>query len=59
MSHPQSQYVELSVADGSTMRAWLALPAKDEGKAGLMVFQEAFGVNAHIRSVAERFAQAG
>ena len=59
MSHPQSQYVELSVADGSTMRAWLALPAKDEAKAGLMVFQEAFGVNAHIRSVAERFAQAG
>ena len=59
MSHTQSQYVELSVADGSTMRAWLALPAKEEAKAGLMVFQEAFGVNAHIRSVAERFAKAG
>jgi carboxymethylenebutenolidase len=59
MSHAGSQYVELSVADGSTMRAWFALPAKEEVKAGLMVFQEAFGVNAHIRSVADRFAKAG
>lgn len=55
----QSEYVELPVADGSTMRAWFSRPAKAETGAGLLVFQEAFGVNAHIRSVADRFAQAG
>jgi carboxymethylenebutenolidase len=59
MSDSQSEYVELSVADGGTMRAWFSRPAKQEVRAGLMVFQEAFGVNAHIRSVADRFAKAG
>ena len=59
MSDIQSEYVELSVADGGTMRAWFSRPAKQEVRAGLMVFQEAFGVNAHIRSVADRFAKAG
>lgn len=40
------------------MRAYIAHP---EGKprAGLLVFQEAFGVNAHIRDVTERFAREG
>jgi carboxymethylenebutenolidase len=59
MSDIQMEYVELSVADGSAMRAWFSRPAKEETGAGLMVFQEAFGVNAHIRSVADRFANAG
>ncbi|MFZ0314275.1 MAG: dienelactone hydrolase family protein [Candidatus Korobacteraceae bacterium] len=55
----QSNYVELAVADGSTMRAWYTRPVKQAGHAGLMLFQEAFGVNAHIRSVADRFAEVG
>jgi len=55
----QSEYVDLAVADGSTMRAWHTRPAKQAGHAGLMVFQEAFGVNSHIRSAADRFAEAG
>lgn len=40
------------------VRAWHALP---EGKprGGLVVIQEIFGANAHIRSVAERFAAQG
>ncbi len=54
----ESQYVELSVADGGSMRAWFAQP-KEAAKAGLMVFQEAFGVNSHIRSLTDRFAKAG
>lgn len=58
MSDIQSEYVELSVADGSAMRAWFSRPAQ-KTRAGLMVFQEAFGVNLHIRSLADRFAQAG
>ncbi|MGA2371802.1 MAG: dienelactone hydrolase family protein [Candidatus Korobacteraceae bacterium] len=55
----RSEYVELVVADGSTMRAWHTRPTKHAGHAGLMLFQEAFGVNSHIRSVADRFAKAG
>jgi carboxymethylenebutenolidase len=54
-----SQYIELSVEDGTTMRAWFALPENGTPKAGLMVFQEAFGVNSHIRDVTERFAKLG
>ena len=55
----QSDYVELAVADGSIMRAWYTRPAQSTDHPGLMVFQEAFGVNSHIRSVADRFAEAG
>ncbi len=54
-----SQYVELAVEDGTIMRAWSALPKDGAAKAGLMVFQEAFGVNSHIREVTERFAKLG
>ncbi len=57
MSEIQSQYVELKVADGTTMRAWFASPPKTNIKAGLMLFQEAFGVNPHIRSLTDRFAR--
>ncbi len=55
---PQTEYVTLSVSDGSSMRAFVAHP---DGKpaAGLLVFQEAFGVNAHIRDVTARFAREG
>jgi carboxymethylenebutenolidase len=55
----RSEYVTLNVDDGSTMRAWTARP-RDGGKyPGLLLFQEAFGVNAHIREVTERFARQG
>lgn len=54
-----TEYVTLSVNDGTEMRAWVARP-KDKGvHPGLLVFQEAFGVNAHIRDVAVRFAREG
>src|ERR1700733_4427730 len=54
----QTKYVDLKVNDGTSMRAYVAHP---EGKprAGLLVFQEAFGVNGHIRDVTERFAREG
>jgi carboxymethylenebutenolidase len=54
----QTEYVTLSVADGTSMRAYVARPAGSP-KAGLIVFQEAFGVNSHIRDVTERFAREG
>ncbi len=51
--------VELSVADGTRMSAYVARPKDGGAHPGLLVFQEAFGVNHHIRNVAERFAAVG
>lgn len=55
----RSEYVELKVSDGTTMQAWTARPVAAGALAGLLVFQEAFGVNAHIRDVTQRFAREG
>jgi carboxymethylenebutenolidase len=52
-------YVTLQVSDGTEMRCWTARPAAGGHHPGLIVFQEAFGVNAHIRDVTERFAREG
>lgn len=59
MQDISTENITLSVSDGTAMPAYVARPAKPERNAGLLVFQEAFGVNAHMRHVAERFAQAG
>ncbi len=59
MAEIQADWVTLQVADGTTMRAYLARPRDGRPRAGLLVFQEAFGVNAHIRDIAERFAREG
>jgi carboxymethylenebutenolidase len=47
------------VPDGTRMRAYVARPRDGQPHPGLLVFQEAFGVNAHIRDVTERFAREG
>ncbi|GIX24750.1 MAG: carboxymethylenebutenolidase [Caldimonas sp.] len=44
--------------DGRSQAAYLALPPAGRGP-GLVLFQEIFGVNAHIRAVAEHYALAG
>src|SRR5262249_51208645 len=51
-------WVDLEAGDGTSLRAFVARP---DGPAtrGLLLFQEAFGVNAHIRDVAGRFAAEG
>ena len=41
------------------MPAYVARPARDGSHPGLLVFQEAFGVNHHIRNVGDRFAAEG
>lgn len=55
-----SEWIDLAVGDGTTMRAYVARPpgTVPAGR-GLLVFQEAFGVNAHIRDVTDRFAGQG
>jgi len=56
----KKDYVTLSVSDGSDMNAYTAMPAKiEKALPGLIIFQEAFGVNSHIRNIAERFASQG
>ena len=59
MAEIRSDWVTLQVADGTTMRAYVAKPQNGRPRAGLLVFQEAFGVNAHIRDVTERLAREG
>jgi carboxymethylenebutenolidase len=59
MSTLHTEKVTLQVGDGTSMDAYVAAPADGGKLPGLMVFQEAFGVNAHIRDVAERYAQQG
>ena len=54
----KTEFVTLPVSDGTSMRAYVAHPAGNP-RAGLIVFQEAFGVNPHIRDVTERFAAQG
>jgi carboxymethylenebutenolidase len=53
-----SQKITLACADGASISAWRAEPG-GKPKGGLVVCQEIFGVNAHIRGVADRFAAAG
>jgi carboxymethylenebutenolidase len=55
----RSEYVELKVSDGTTMQAWTARPVGVGALPGLLVFQEAFGANAHIRDLTQRFAREG
>jgi len=53
-----SETVRLKAVDGHELNAYLARPAATP-IAGLVVVQEAFGVNRHIRSVADGFANDG
>jgi carboxymethylenebutenolidase len=53
-----SEYLKLRAADGHQLSNYVALPA-GEPLAALVVVQEIFGVNAHIRSVADGYAKDG
>lgn len=51
-------FVDLKAADGFVFPAYVAQPA-GKPKAGIVVVQEIFGVNSHMRSVADGYAAAG
>jgi len=55
----RTHHVSLAVNDGTSMRAYVSQPASSAAVYGLILCQEAFGVNAHIRALAERFAREG
>src|SRR5438876_4078682 len=53
-----SDFTSVPVGDGTEMRVYVARPPSGKGPA-ILVFQEAFGVNSHIRDVTQRFAKLG
>jgi carboxymethylenebutenolidase len=59
MNNPpvMTQWIDVPGSDGG-FGAYLALPPAGRGP-GLLLLQEIFGVNAHIRGVAEQYALAG
>lgn len=54
----RNETLTLTAADGHKLTAYVAHP-EGTPKAGLLVLQEIFGVNEHIRSVADGFAADG
>lgn len=52
------QNLKLTAADGFVLDAYHA-EAKGPARGGLVVLQEIFGVNAHIRSIADHYADLG
>jgi carboxymethylenebutenolidase len=51
-------WIELEAEDGHRLAAWHA-PAAGKRRAGLVVVQEIFGVNRHMRRVTDAFADQG
>ncbi len=51
-------WLDLKAADGQAVTVWLAEPA-GAPRGAVVVLQEIFGVNAHIRAVAEGYAAEG
>lgn len=49
------EFITLTAGDGHRLNAW----ASGDGAPGLVVIQEIFGVNHHIRATADRFAAEG
>ena len=53
-----AQFTTLTAADGFTLSAYVA-PPQGKPRAAIVILQEIFGVNSHIREVADRFAAEG
>ena len=55
------QWLNLAAADGFRLQAYRADPPAGSGKprGGLVVVQEIFGVNSHVRNVCDGYAQDG
>ncbi len=54
----QGREVEIKAADGGGFQAYMSLPESGTGP-GVLVLQEIFGVNGHIRAVCDYFAEEG
>jgi len=56
--HAVGEWQTMMARDGHTFNAWLSAP-KGAPRGAVVVLQEIFGVNAHIREVTDQFAAAG
>lgn len=54
----QTQWIQIPAEGGKAFDGYLALPPAGKGP-GLVLYQEIFGVNRHIRAVAEQYALDG
>lgn len=52
-------FISIEPADGTEMEAYVAMPEEKGTYPGILLLQEAFGVNHHIRNIAERIAREG
>ncbi|MCW3481971.1 dienelactone hydrolase family protein [Neisseriaceae bacterium JH1-16] len=53
-----SRWIDITTAQGETFSGYLSLPPTDSGP-GIVLVQEIWGVNEHIRAVADQYALAG
>ncbi len=53
-----ASWIDVTAADGGTFQAYLSLPPVVGGP-GIVLIQEIFGVNEHIRAVADQYAADG
>ncbi|MFL5562792.1 MAG: dienelactone hydrolase family protein [Gemmatimonadaceae bacterium] len=58
-SETPTSWVTVKVEDGTEMRVFVARPSGRGPHRAIIVMQEAFGVNSHIRDVTSRFAREG
>lgn len=51
--------LKITSEDGKTFSAYVSKPVSQGSHPGLLLIQEIFGVNANMRSIADRYSQAG
>src|SRR6185312_7036747 len=54
-----TQKITLQVSDGIAMQCYVSIPQGNGPFPAVIVLQEAFGVNSHIRNVADRITKEG
>lgn len=55
----KENYMSLGIADGTEMAAYTAFPGTEGVTPAIILLQEAYGVNGHMRRVADKFASDG
>ena len=55
----KAESIEIPLEGGGTMGGTLVRPDDGEARPAILVFMEIFGINAHIRDIAERLAREG
>ncbi len=55
----KTESIQIPLEGGGAMGGYLARPDDGEARSAILVFMEIFGINAHIRDVAQRLAREG